>query len=74
MQPNDHDADRAALLALELAMREVLDGMAELSLQVAFAHADYRVPIADANGSADSTERPSAEVIPFPRLRRAVGE
>jgi hypothetical protein len=70
--PSDDNPDRAALLALELAMREVLEGMQELSLQVAYSHADSRVPIVPDEPPARS--RPTAEVIPFPRLRRAVGE
>ena len=55
-------------------MREVLEGMQELSLQVAYSHADFHVPVLDVDGSAKSTPRPSAQVIPFPRLRRASGE
>lgn len=74
MQTSDDNPDRAALRALELAMREVLEGMQELSLQVAYSHADFRVPLLDADGSEGSTTRPSAEVIPFPSLRRASGE
>ncbi len=74
MQPTDDNPDRAALLALEIAMREVLEGLQELSLQVAYSHADFRVPILDEDGSTRTASRPSAEVIPFPRLRRASGE
>jgi len=55
-------------------MREVLEGMQELSLQVAYSHADFQLPILDGDGSKKPTSRPSAEVIPFPRLRRASGE
>jgi hypothetical protein len=72
VHPSDDNPDRAALLALELAMREVLEGMQELSLQVAYAHADSRVPIV--TDEASPGPRPTAEVIPFPRLRRVVGE
>jgi hypothetical protein len=74
VQPSDDNPDRAALLALEIAMREVLEGMQELSLQVAYLHADFRVPTLDADAPAGATPRPSAEVIPFPRLPRASGE
>ena len=55
-------------------MREVLEGMQELSLQVAYSHADFHIPTLDADGAEQATTRPSAEVIPFPRLRRASGE
>lgn len=74
MQTSDDNPDRAALRALELAMREVLEGMQELSLQVAYSHADFQLPILDGDGSKRSASRPSAEVIPFPRMRRASGE
>ena len=74
MQPSDDNPDRAALLALELAMREVLEGMEELSLQVAYAHADHRLPIVNTAAPDLNSPRPTAEVIPFPRLHRAVGE
>jgi hypothetical protein len=74
VQPSDDNPDRAALLALEIAMREVLEGMQELSLQVAYSHADFQLPILDDDGSKKPTSRPSAEVIPFPRLPRASGE
>ena len=73
MHPIDDNPDRAALRALEIAMREVLEGMQELSLQVAYSHADFRVPVLDADGPERPGPRPSAEVIPFPRLRRASG-
>jgi hypothetical protein len=69
---SDDNPDRAALLALELAMREVLEGMQELSLQVAYSHATSRVQVV--TDEAPPGPRPTAEVIPFPRLRRAVGE
>lgn len=74
MQPTDDNPDRAALRALEIAMREVLEGMEDFSLQVAFLHADFPVPIVDGDEAEDRSPRPSAEVIPFPRLRRASGE
>jgi hypothetical protein len=73
VHPNDDDPDRAALRALELAMREVLEGMEELSLQVAYSHADFQVPILE-DAPERGPARRTAEVIPFPRLRRAVGE
>lgn len=72
MHTSDDNPDRAALLALELAMREVLEGMRELSLQVAYSHADSPVPVV--TDEPPPAARPTAEVIPFPRLRRAVGE
>ena len=74
MQPNDDNPDRAAIRALEVAMREVLEGMEDFSLQVAYLHADFNLPIVDVDGADGGSPRPSAEVIPFPRLRRASGE
>jgi hypothetical protein len=74
VQPSEDNPDRAALRALEIAMREVLEGMQELSLQVAYSHADFHIPTLDADGAELAKTRPSAEVIPFPRLRRASGE
>lgn len=55
-------------------MREVLEGMQELSLQVAYSHADFHVPILDAEVSDAPLTRPSADVIPFTRLHRASGK
>lgn len=72
--PTDDNPDRAALRALELAMREVLEGMEELTLQVAYAHADHPLPILDPAAADPAPPRPTADVIPFPRLRRAAGE
>jgi hypothetical protein len=73
VQPSDDNPDRAALRALELAMREVLEGMKDFSLQVAYLHADFNLPVVDADDADGGCARPSAEVIPFPRLRRASG-
>ena len=55
-------------------MREVLEGMEDFSLQVAYLHADFNLPIVDVDVADGGSPRKSAEVIPFPRLRRASGE
>jgi hypothetical protein len=59
-------SDPAHRRALELAMREALGGMEELSLAVAYAHLDFSLPQV-----ADAAPAHTAAVIPFPRLRRA---
>lgn len=73
MEPLDDSDNRFKQLLLELTMREVLGGMYELSLEVAYAHLDFALEILPEEPVA-ATEAPTAEIIPFPRLRRAVGE
>jgi hypothetical protein len=71
MQLPDDSDQRFRQLVLELTMREVMSGLYELSLDVAYAHLDYTVELVPDQPEAAP---PLAEVIPFPKLRRAVGE
>jgi hypothetical protein len=68
--------------ALEMVMRDVLDGMIELSLEAAFADngsefeiidvaTGHREIMAGTKTAADRME--SADILPFPLPRRAVG-
>ncbi len=64
--------------ALEMVMRDVLDGMLELSLESAYSHRNIDFEIieitpADRKGVSDRQQHERAEVLPFPALRRAVG-
>ncbi len=63
--------------ALEMIMREVLDGMMELSLEMAFSGDGAVFQILDTGSHEkrstpipDSHDRQSAEVIDFPQLRQ----
>ena len=65
--------------ALEMVMRDVLDGMMELSLEAAYTDscADFQIiEIATPNSARaverDAADQPgSAEILPFPVLRKA---
>ena len=65
--------------ALEMVMRDVLDGMLELSLEAAYSYscADCQIiEIAptdqpDQPGEQASSEQDTAEILPFPVLRKA---
>jgi hypothetical protein len=68
--------------ALEMVMRDVLDGMIELSLETAFAESGSDFEIIeitarrkDIRSGTDTTAAgmESADILPFPPLRRAVG-
>jgi len=72
MHPSPDSDERFSQLVLELTMREVLGGLYELSLDVAYAHLDYTVEILLEHPQEDDVA-PSAEIIPFPRLRRVGG-
>ena len=66
MRHSEEFSDVIRRRALELAMREVLNGLEELSLAVAYAHAACPLRI---EGGSD--EPPQGSVIPFPHARRA---
>jgi hypothetical protein len=72
MHPSPDSDERFSQLVLELTMREVLGGLYELSLDVAYAHLDYTVEILLEHPQQDAVP-PSAEIIPFPRRRRGAG-
>lgn len=54
-------------------MRDVLDGMKELSLAVAYAHLDFSLPVVAEKAGVGPVHAPAcaAAVIPFPQPRRA---
>lgn len=54
-------------------MRDVLDGMEELSLAVAYAHLDFSLPVVAEKAGVGPVHAPAcaAAVIPFPQPRRA---
>lgn len=72
-QPTRVVSDRA----LEMIMRDVLDGMMELSLEAAFSGQGSVFQILDTPGRQGRPKRPgkqaeqSAEVIEFPQYRQA---
>ena len=68
MHHSDEFSDVIRRRALELAMREVLNGLEELSLAVAYAHAAF--PLHIASGGDESPAASQGSVIPFPLPRR----
>ncbi len=76
--------ERATLVsdrALEMVMRDVLDGMLELSLESAYAHStEFEIVEIGADGESprwrqDTRESPTdpsapADILPFPALRK----
>lgn len=82
MSDQKGETTRVSDRALEMVMRDVLDGMIELSLEAAFAQNGSEFEIIDialtgrgtagpGRGAANATGQ--AEILPFPALRRAAG-
>ncbi|MCB1758556.1 MAG: hypothetical protein KDI68_02085 [Gammaproteobacteria bacterium] len=79
MRNNNDKPIQVSDRALEMVMRDVLDGMLELSLDSAFRsdYSDFEIVeiYSDRDGNrVTPTQTPSmnkAEVLPFPQLRKA---
>lgn len=77
MKQGSKDTATVSDHALEMIMRDVLDGLLELSLESAYAsHSDdlqiLEITAEQPNTGGDEHPR-AAEVIHFPTLRRACG-
>jgi hypothetical protein len=79
MRNNNDKPVQVSDRALEMVMRDVLDGMLELSLDSAFRsdHSDFEIievyPDRDSKRAARHLDPAAnlAEVLPFPQLRKA---
>ena len=79
MADNSKSPIRVSDRALEMVMRDVLDGMMELSLEAAYTDscADFQIiditPAAEPDQAQQRStcQTDSAEILPFPILRKA---
>ncbi|HEB95813.1 MAG TPA: hypothetical protein ENI96_05220 [Sedimenticola thiotaurini] len=82
MTDRNETPTRVSDRALEMVMRDVLDGMLEFSLESAYANGlefqiiqiggTQRQAGRDAaDGSGPESDAPAADILPFPPLRRA---
>ncbi|MCP3867222.1 MAG: hypothetical protein GY703_03830 [Gammaproteobacteria bacterium] len=83
MTDKKHQPIRVSDRALEMVMRDVLDGMMELSLETAYQRNGLEFEIlpmewpefgkAKMEAEGGESHRDTADIIDFPQLRRAAG-